>query len=181
VTPETTGPASEESSADNPVEDETPVNDEVELRSVLRKMVDVLAVSNIVTAALEDTDDSDKIRVAASCRILEEGLTPIRSHLATVDSDDILTKSCLERLRQDHGGLNHENRSKVERLWVLACVASRMVHGLRVRNAKPLEATGQGALSTAQREENKRLVILEAFAGRTKLAGRPWRHLIDVS
>ncbi|HIL79668.1 MAG TPA: radical SAM protein [Myxococcales bacterium] len=181
MTTEATESRSDLSPSDDPVGGEAPVNDDVELRSVLRKMVDVLAVSNIVTAALEGTDDDDRRRVAASCRMLEDSLRPLRSHLATVDADDTLAKSCLVRLRQDHGGLTHENRSKVERLWVLACVASRMVHGLRVKNPKPPEATGQGPLTSVQREENKRLVILEAFAGRTKLAGRPWRHLIDVS
>ena len=182
-------PNSSENSA--PVLQATPPSDpmvegEAELRSVLRKSIDVLAVAHIASRALADAEDNDRRRVGAACKRLERSLDPIRSHLATVDADDELSRACLIRLRQQYDGLSHANREKVERLWVLSGVTSRMVYGLRTQTEAsaedaPVDERPPTPLTTEQREENKQLVILEAFAGVTKLTGRPWRHLIDVS
>ncbi|HIF94853.1 MAG TPA: radical SAM/SPASM domain-containing protein [Myxococcales bacterium] len=159
---------------------------EAELRSVLRKSIDVLAVAHIAARALADSEDNDKRRVGAICEILEKSLQPIRSHLATIDADDELSRACLDRLRQQYDGLSHADREKIERLWVLSGVTSRMVYGMRTQaeaNSEdaPVDVTPPTPLTPEEREANKQLVVLEAFAGITHLSGRPWRHLIDVS
>jgi MoaA/NifB/PqqE/SkfB family radical SAM enzyme len=183
LTTETTENESGAPAADDLAAAEPSKNTEAELRSVLRKSIDVLSTSDIVTAALEDTDDEDKRRIEATFRRIEQNLVPIRSHLALIDADDSLCRTLLERIGDRYGGLTHDDRAKVERLWVLSGVASRMVHGSRVRAIEALQANPEPLLplTPEERLHNKRLIILEAFAGRTKLDGYPWRHLIDVA
>lgn len=146
------------------------------LRRALRTAIDVAAIAPSIAAALEGNSAQPDVREAF--RRIDAFLSPLRSKLAAIDADDDVCAATLAELSRRPGFA--DELAAMERLWELAGIASRLVHVERLTETH--EAGEPPAhLSEEEKAANKRLVVLEAFAGRTKLAGRPWRHLIDVS
>lgn len=149
----------------------------VQLRRALRTSIDVAAIAPIIVKTLEGAEDPEQRSVASVFARVSAHLAPIRSRLAQVDADDEVCDQTLARLVRARPSLP-KDLVGLEQLWEFAGVASRMIY-------KPTkDARRDAPQSVAPREDrlaNKRLLVLEAFAGRTVLRGKPWRHLIDAS
>ena len=150
----------------------------VALRRALRTAIDVAAITPVIAKALEQDDVGDRRRLRDTCLVLAQKLASIRSRLAAIDADDAVCEAVLLQM-QVQVSFN-DDLARMERLWKLAGIASRRIH---IDHLEPEAAPVPQpiAINADAKAENRKLAILEAFSGRTHLASRPWRHLIDVS
>jgi len=152
--------------------------DKAKLRRALRTAIDVGAIAPVVSEALATAHETDRRRIATLFAEIASAISPMRTALALVDADEMLCDRTWGRLLRSGPSLSVD-LDQLERLWDLSGVASRMIY--RDTKEKPRAFLVPEAISERVREENKRLLVLEAFAGQTVLSGRPWRHLIDAS
>lgn len=153
-------------------------NGKVALRRALRTAIDVAAIAPVVARALEGAADGDRERLRGTCVALARELGSVRSRLAGIDADDAVCEAVLRQVRARDSF--RTDLDCMERLWELAGIASRKIHVERLE-PDPVPVRQPVAISAEEKARNHRLAVLEAFSGRTRLASRPWRHLIDVS
>lgn len=150
--------------------------DKAKLRRALRTAVDIAASAPVIAEALANHRDEPQRKIAATCRSAVTAIGAIRSALVAIDADETACQECLGTLQPQSG----TSFAAVEDLWRLMGVASRRVHA---EHLAPVSAAPRkpAPIAPEAKAANKRLVLLEAFAGRSHLHGRPWRHLLDPS